>query len=953
MRYVAFFLLMIVSLFGANIAPAEQSNAALPNCTETTGPTRALGLFKPGTPVSLEDGFRDPPSISRVHGWWQCFGSAFTKAEITRELEEFKAQGMGGVTVKDTINMPQNEHPNGIRDIDYVSSEWLGMFAHMDAECKRLGLIFRNRLGSGWNEGGPWITPEMSSLNIAFAKSKPTVGRKTFVGQIPTADGLPTAQAITKGDAFVVAVSDEKPAKRVDLTQRVGPDLKLTWDVPEGTWTLVSCFGKASGVHNMSTSTSGNGLDHDHLSTAAADVHLENVAERMLAKLSKPEDTAFDGFNSDSWEINNPSWTPGFRQAFIDRRHYDPVPFLPVMAKVPEVRGMWSEKSRYSDEAAVTGKLSEEELRFLFDFRTTVSDLIVENFYQYVHQWCREHHVVLDAEAGGGPGHIVPNDLLQAQGAVDIPMGEFWVNGRSYVKVASSAAHAYGRRIVGLESLTQAGPDYVASPAVMKPRVDEAFLLGGNNLSMSIVEYSPAEAGLPGWSHTGAGPHLNHCQTFWPMIRPFYDYIARCCFLLQSGENVAHAAVYRTFRHGATALWICDSDDKLSKFPTELAFDYVGDELIQQQMSVRDGRIVLRSGATYEVLCIDPTPRSTMPLATLEKIRDLIEQGGKVVWLGQPPERCPGLTEYPKCDVEFQSIIKELRDSGKLVVLPKPDLAGLVPIVEKSAHPPAWRTPSKVLRFVHRRTSDADIFFVVNREDKQLDVPVTFRIKNRQPELWNPETGVMKPATCEGSADGTLVKMRLPALGSAFVVFREQTAPVQSVSETQNKSFEPIPITGPWEVEFPKGSGAPPKATFPVLKSWTEMQESGIRYFSGMATYRTTFNCPETVATNNEAVQLDLGRVAVVCEVSINGKSAGVGWHPPYAVDVTGLLIAGENRIEVRVANLWHNRLVGDASLPKEQRVSRIVPESHYNALRGKKLMPSGLLGPVQILNAP
>jgi hypothetical protein len=915
------------------------SDPALPD-----GPTRALGLYKAGEPVSLEDGFRDPPPICRAQCWWQCHGSAWTKADITRQLEQFKAQGMGGATIKDTLPMPRDEHTAALHDIPYMSPEWLDLFSHATAECQRLGLILRTRFGSGWNEGGPWITPEMSSQVLAFAESKPIAGPVKYRGPIPTAGAEPGLTAIRSGDAYVVAVRQDGKSRQ-DLTGRVGADRTLAWDVPEGTWILVSCYRRPSGILNMSASAAGTGLHSDHLSTAATDVQLENVIGRIRNKLGPFERTAFDGLNTDSWEMGTPTWTPGLRQAFRDRRGYDPVPYLPVLARVrPKT------KHESTGPAEIVGQPTKEELRFLFDFRTTVSDLVVENFCRRTERWCREHGVAYEAQAGGPV--YVPRDMLQAQGAADIPMGEFWAHPWTCVKVPSSAAHAYGRRLVGLESLTDttfnARHNHISHrPADMKPRIDEALLLGGNYLTMAVVEYSPAAAGLPGWVHN-CGPHLNQNQTWWPLARGFFDYLGRCCFLLQSGRDVAQVAVYHTFRMADDFRWL-EQGNTLAKWPKQFAFDYVGDELVQEQMTVRDGRIVLRSGATYEILCIDPTPRPTMPLATLRKIRDLIRQGATVVWTAAPPAAAPGLTGYPQCDVEFRAILDDLRACGQLRVLPTPDYASLVPLVERCSHPPAWRLDGDPpLRFVHRRTRDADLFFVVNRGPYPVNVPVTFRIADRRAEFWDPETGAIRAAGGQKTDAGQRVTVRLPVLGSTFVVFRAKGLPAAAKPDTDaRRPATTVAINGPWELAFPSDWQAPAQVALPTLKSWTAFEEPGIRFFSGIAIYRTEFDCPGDAV--DRSASLDLGRVAEVCEVRLNGQTLGSAWHPPYRFDASRQLVAGKNRLEIRVANLWHNRLVGDADRPQAQRVSRMVPETHYEKLRGMKLMDSGLLGPVRM----
>ncbi len=927
---------------------ADDSSTAKPCNTETCGPTRALGLLKPSDPVPLDEGFRDPPPICRVQCWWQCHGSAFTKEEITRELEEFKAQGFGGVAVKDTTNMPRDAQTQHIADIDYMSPKWVDMFAHIVNECKRLGLICRTRLGSGWNAGGPWVKPEMASQVMAFAQSKPIVGPTTFSGAIPLAeDGSPILPALRNDNAYVLAI--RQPDKRVvNLTDQVTDERKLNWDVPEGSWTLVSFYSKPDAHNVASCSTSGRGHHHDHCSNAGTDLMIENVAEPILAKLGSFENTAFDGFNLDSWELGKPTWTPRFRQEFTKRHGYDPVPHLPVLMHVND--------DRYSS-AKTNSALGEQDQRFLFDLRTTIGELVVETHYARISRWCRQHGVVLEAEAGGP--HTIPNEPLESQGCVDIPMGEFWVGSWTFVRPTASAAHTYGRRLVSLESFTDTSKHFRVRPSELKPRVDEAFLLGGNYLNIAVTDYSPQEAGLPGWVHA-AGPHLNHCETWWSMSRPFFDYLARCCFLLQSGRNVAQVAYYQPLRT-PTGLWrFPDNRDHLDKDPKQFAYDLINDDLIQNQMRVEDGQVVLRSGASYPVLYIQSPESGIMPLATVSKIRNLLADGATVVWSGPKPTKCPTLTDYPRCDAQLKSVVGELFANPRLITFEKHDLASLVPIVEKSTAPPAWKTIGDApIRFVHRRTPDADIFFLVNRAPNDVNATITFRVDERTPELWDPSTGKILPVSYQETAEDVEVRMQMPELNSAFIVFRKGgiagSSTTAKTPRTETTATEELTIAGPWQLDFPEGKGAPPKATFEQLKSWTDADEQGIRDFSGTAIYRTTFACPATLVKQGTRVALDLGQVAEVCEVWLNGQRLGVGWHGPYRFDATDALKPGENELEIRVANLWLNRVRADAQLPPEQRITRIVPTSWYDRCRKSKPLKSGLLGPVklQLATAP
>ncbi len=946
-------LAVILALFVVNMLPGNQAfgagdASAVSGCnTETCGPTQALGVLKPGKPVSLVEGFRDPPPICRVQCWWQCHGSAFTKEEITRELEAFKAQGFGGVTVKDTTNMPRDAQTEPIADIDYMSPAWLDMFAHIVQECQRLGLICRTRLGSGWNAGGPWVTPEMASQVMALVKSEPITGPTALNQVIPsTDDGLPALAALRNDTAYVLAIRQSD--KRVmDLTEKVTDQRTLDWKVPDGVWTLLSIYSKPDAPKVGSCSTSGGGYHHDHCSEAGTDLMIQHVAEPILARLGTFEKTAFDGFNLDSWELGKPTWTPQFRQQFIKRRGYDPAPHLPVLMHVSD--------HRYH--SAKTGsRLGEQEERFLFDLRTTVSELIIETHYTRISRWCRRHGVVLEAEAGGP--HTIPNEPLESQGCVDVPMGEFWIGAWTFVRPTASAAHTYGRRLVSLESFTDTSQHFRVRPAEMKPRADEAFLLGGNYLNIAVTGYSPQAAGLPGWVHA-AGPHLNHCQTWWPMSRPFFDYLARCCFLLQSGSNVAHVAYYQPLRT-ATGLWrFPDNRDFLARDPKKFAYDLINDDLIQNHMRVEDGLIVLRSGARYPVLYIQSPESRRMPLATVNRIQKLLADGATVVWSGPEPTQCPTLTDYPRRDEQLKAAVDTLFADPRLIRLEQHDLNALLPLVERSTAPPAWKTIGDTpIRFVHRRTPDADIFFLVNRAPRELDTVVTFGISGRRPELWNASTGGIGPASYRKTADGVEIPIRLAVLESTFVVFRKSDkevppslassdAPVGSTGTTQQ-----IAITGPWRLEFPADQGAPTEAVFDQLKSWPQAEEPGIRNFSGTATYRATFTCPAYERRNARAT-LDLGQVAEVCEVRLNDQLLGIAWRPPFRFDATAALSSGENRLEVRVANLWFNRVQADAQLPPEQRITRIAPTSWYDRCRKGAPLPSGLLGPVTLQITP
>ena len=727
----------------------------------------------------------------------------------------------------------------------------------------------------------------------------------------------------------------------------------------------------------MSTSASGGGLHADNLSAAAADLHIREFMERMRTRVGGFENTAFDGFNSDGFELGIPTWTPGLRQFFMQRCGYDPVPFFPLLAGYD---------------------LGQAGQRFLYDFRTTVGDLIVANHFSHYSAWCREHGVAFEAQCVGGPSHRHTHDFLTACGAVDIPMGETWIHGRAYVKMASSAAHTYGKRLVGLEYGTQKAWFYAPTPALLRMRADESFLLGANYLCLPCVDYTPPEAGYPGWVHSQPG-RLGLGQTWWPLSRPLFDYLARCCFLLQSGKPVASVAVYNSFHSRANMLWLSPDDDKLSSLPRQYDFDYVSDDLLVNHMRVEDGRIVLPCGTRYEILYIPPAvvssggmgpqpttftePRVDMPLESLLKIRDMVRQGATVVWAGELPTRSPSLKGQPDADMNYEAAIRELQADRRLTRLPEHNWNALVPMLAKSAQPPAWQLSADVpLRFVHRRLPNADIFFITHRgvqenykdmtdllwarkmdsgaivhqlfaETRPVETSVTFRIKGRRPEFWWAESGRIEPAPWQETPEGVSVTVKLEPYASVFVVFRDAASDErQAKSDKRQAAGNGQTIEGPWELRFPAGWKTPEKVTLSSLKSWTEMEDIEVRHFNGIATYSTTFTVAQDAREGKKA-ELDLGRVADICEVWLNGQRVGIAWQAPYRVDITDALRSGENRLEVRVTATWHNRLVRDAALPKAERVSRMYPEARYTRFKGRNLIESGLLGPVRLILGP
>jgi hypothetical protein len=300
---------------------------------------------------------------------------------------------------------------------------------------------------------------------------------------------------------------------------------------------------------------------------------------------------------------------------------------------------------------------------------------------------------------------------------------------------------------------------------------------------------------------------------------------------------------------------------------------------------------------------------------------------------------------------------------------------------------PAWS-------YTHRHTDGSDIYFLAG--DGNADC--VFRTQGKEPELWDPVTGSVRDAVAWRATDDgrTVVPISLRKNGSVFVVFRKpaQSDHLLAVSgpengleiESRRESVAcvrlwnpgtytlktssnreqalradaiaaPVVLSGPWQVRFASGWGAPESIVFQSLIPWNEHPDQGIRHFSGTATYKATFDI--TDSQTKGPVRLQLGKVKHIASVRVNEKSLGIVWTDPWTVDLTGVIQAGKNELEIDVTNTWVNRLIGDAGLLPEKRLTKTNvllqagPRGKLPVWRGyaseDSLEPSGLLGPVKI----
>ena len=249
--------------------------------------------------------------------------------------------------------------------------------------------------------------------------------------------------------------------------------------------------------------------------------------------------------------------------------------------------------------------------------------------------------------------------------------------------------------------------------------------------------------------------------------------------------------------------------------------------------------------------------------------------------------------------------------------------------------------------FVHRQIDDIDLYWINNRNNNTEELEAAFRVSGKSAEIWHPETGKIEQASYSFENGITRVPLHLESNDAVFVVFRNKTGE-KSRTIARPQENQVAAIEGPWNISFQEKRGAPATATFEKLTPWNESSDAGIKYFSGTGTYATTINAPADWFREGTRLWIDLGSVKELAEVIINGKSMGIVWKTPFRIDVTESLKQGENSIEIKVTNLWVNRLIGDKQ-PAAGEKYTYTTMPFYRA--DSPLKPSGLLGPVRIIS--
>lgn len=929
---------------------------------------------------SLETNFQNPPREAGVRCWWWWLNSNVTKEAITRDLEAMHDKGFSGAMIFDAGTElrwgPDDNPPNGPQ---FGGPEWTELYLHALKEAKRLGLELGLSIQSGWNLGGPFVTLDDKAKQITWSEMvvegparmeqtlplpkanydyyrdvcvlaypkkaasgkarKPISHLTAKSGARELGGSAPDCRFLLNDHPAVAGEEDARLADIIDLTKRLGKGGRLKWKVPAGKWTVLRIGYTPTLAHVKTSSDNWKGHVIDYLSQDVFDRYWDKTVDPLLQKAGPMAGTVLKQLETDSWECGGMNWSLDFAEEFKRYNGYDIIKYLPVVA----------------------GKIIEDRAHsnaFLADLRKTIAHCVSVNHYRRFAERAAEYNIGIQPECSGP--HAAPLDGITNYKHSDIVMSEFWIpcphrprpENRFYIKQASSAAHIYGKRIVGAESFTSLRKPHwgVELWYDMKPHMDFEFCEGLNLVFFHTFTCSPKEMGIPGQEYF-AGTHVNPQVTWWDLSQPFMDYMNRIQAVVQLGTFVADVLYY--YGDHVPNIAVHKGFNRPGALPG-YDFDVTNEEVLLR-LKVVDGTVEVPSGLSYRMLVLPD--HKVLSLAVLEKVQALLKRGATV--LGPKPERLVSLKGGKSAQRKFHRLAAKLWGSD-------PAQTGHKGIGKCCL---AWGQTSRQFlqadglapdfevidvkdqldyQYIHYTIDGTDLYLVCNQTDQAQSVDCAFRVSGKQPELWDPVTGQICMAKTYRQTEGrTSVPLMFNPFGSFLVVFRNTIPVAQQGKENSNYPVLTTvkEVQGPWQLGFDPNWGGPVSIEFETLTDWTKHPDQSIKFYSGQVTYKNTFQLEPRPSTRYW-LQLNVLKDVGIASVKLNGKDVGTTWTKPFRLEISNALKAGENQLDIKVVNSWQNRLIGDRGKAQDQRYTK----TNIKIRDDWKLRTSGLLGPVEIM---
>jgi len=899
--------------------------------------------------------------------WWQ--GSAVNKKDLTAAMQKYQQAGLGGLEITPIYGVKGHE----AEFINFLSADWMDMLKHTLSEAKRLNMGIDLANATGWPFGGPWVTPEDACKNInlktyvvkqgdslnekisflqeTFYRSEsgmkvdintlsyPIASNKNLQAYAFDQVRFPKKLQLTT----LMAYSDK--GQSVDLTSKVDTTGKLQWVAPEGNWTLYALFMGWHGKMVERAAPGGEGDVIDHFSGIALQHYLNRFDEAFKGQ----DISGLRSFFNDSYEVDDAkgqsNWTPQFFNEFKQRRGYDLKNELPAL---------------YQKDS------TQKNMRVLYDYRQTISELIIENFTKPWQHWAAAKAKMVRNQSHGSPANI-----LDCYAVVDIPETE----GEDILrfKFATSTANVMGKPLASSETATWLDEHFQSSLGDVKQAVDKYFVGGVNHVFWHGTNYSPQNEAWPGWLFYAA-VHFTPANSFWKDFGTLNNYVARCQSFLQSGKPDNDVLVYfplsdKFSEPEGPMLQHFDGMKGFEKTNFKVAAEYLlkqgyAFDLIsdKQLLQVKNNNALLQTGGVnYQTIVLADV--KYIPLETMERLMQLAEAGATIIVYKNMPSDVPGLAKLAERQTSFQQLIAGLHfteensikrsNIGKGRFIMGDDLQALLAAAK-------IRRESLVdngLQYVRRQYAGGNYYFISNPGNNAFAGDVLLQVKAASALLFDAMQERKGLAKIKNATDNnTAVYLDLQP-GESVIVQTSANKINGSLFPYTSNNGDARDINGDWKINFISGGPVlPAPVTVKQLGSWTDLPGDDVKKFSGTAQYSIQFRRP---SGNGSVWRLDLGEAGESAEVILNGTRLAVLLGPSFQVIIPATKFKDSNLLQVMVTNGMANRI---ADLDKRGIVWKKFYNTNFPARLAKnrgtdglftaaKWQPkaSGLFGPVTL----
>ncbi|MCG8309939.1 MAG: hypothetical protein MI975_21265 [Cytophagales bacterium] len=884
----------------------------------------------------LYKNFLEPSAEAKPFFRWWWNGNRLSKKELSRELRLMRGAGIGGVEIN-PIQMPEQAEVMVDEECRWLSDEWIDFLQFAIREANGLGMVTDLIVGTGWPFGGEFLNPEETAQGFKV-EVIPLSGPGNKIISLPSEKEGSHVMSLT---LFPVKLSGLNEGIVIPFKKE---DTRAEIHIPSGNYELRMLILRKNFGEVMHGAPGGAGPVLDHFNKRAVEKYLNHMSDRIKERTGKDTLEGIRALFCDSIELNSANWTTGFAAIFKTRRGYDIMPYLPLLLK------------KYPD---IDNEFEDELKRARYDYSLTLAELFKESFVVPFHNWCNANGVLSRYQAYGHPW--LYTDLIEGYSVPNIPEGDQWLfNGawQPYAdvdqiryaiwnKYASSAGHLGRRKIISTEAMTNTSGVFRASLKYIKQATDLNLATGVNHQVLHGYNYSPPQAGFPGWVRYGC--YFNEKNPWWRYMPAWSRYSSRLSQVFQDASPVSQVAIL-----GPTPdIW---SQYGLDRNPFNLnpwylhalwqalnhlgfCIDYVNGNLLKTAR-LEGGSIVIGS-MKYEVLLFCDV--ETMESDLARKIEDLTHQGARIVMIGKKPGRSPNMIGAPKNDGIVKKSIENALSAGiQVAAAPEDQLQAAPELLMKWAdqlmknsevYPHVeFSHPGSQLFQIQYRKEDVELLFLCNvdrarKYESELSTGSNINLATK----WDPETG--KRLRLKINKNGR-IDISLQPLESVLIVLDPLDNPKFRSVREMVKTHQRFEMSSPWKITFRSVEGREGSLRLASLKPLNKVD--GYENFAGEIIYNTEFHLEK-----RDFESLTIDEVYETAEVKLNGRDIGLSWWGNNVFDVKGKLRKGKNRLEIKVTTLLANYV---ASL-KENKTAQFWTSKY----KDKTPVKCGLAGKVTL----